>query len=106
MEALSELYQRLECCCLQSEKKTSLCVEQFTLLRSLGDQKLLRRCLRTARQNAEDVLSKVVLSAWLRFERREDELEGVPSMDCGDGGGSCVLECPKVNLVMIDEMKL
>ncbi|KAG5052777.1 Ethylene-overproduction protein 1 [Glycine soja] len=99
VEALSELYQRLECCCLQSEKKTSLCVEQFTLLRSLGDQKLLRRCLRTARQNAEDVLSKVVLSAWLRFERREDELEGVPSMDCGDGGGSCVLECPKVNLV-------
>ncbi|XP_020236465.1 ethylene-overproduction protein 1 isoform X1 [Cajanus cajan] len=93
VEALAELYYRVECC-LQSEK-ASLCVEQFTLLRSLGDQKLLRRCLRTARQNAEDVLSKVVLSAWLRYERRVDELEGVSSMDCG----GCVLECPKVNLV-------
>ncbi|RDX60491.1 Ethylene-overproduction protein 1, partial [Mucuna pruriens] len=93
VEALAELYQRLEFC-LQSEK-ASLCVEQFTLLRSLGDQRLLRRCLRTARQNAEDVLSKVVLSAWLRFERREDELEGVSSMDCG----GCVLECPRMNLV-------
>ncbi|TKY56508.1 Ethylene-overproduction protein 1 [Spatholobus suberectus] len=93
VEALAELYHRLECC-LQSEK-ASLCVEQLTLLRSLGDQKLLRRCLRAARQNAGDVLSKVVLSAWLRFERREDELEGVSSMDCS----GCVLECPKVNLV-------
>lgn len=69
-------------------------MEQFSLLRSLGDQKLLRRCLRTARQNAEDVLSKVVLSAWLRFERRDDELVGVSSMDCG----GYVLECPKRNL--------
>ncbi|CAJ1970662.1 unnamed protein product [Sphenostylis stenocarpa] len=93
VEALAELYHRQECC-LQSEK-ASLCVEQFTLLRGLGDQKLLRRCIRTARQNAADVLSKVVLSAWLRFERREDELEGVSSMDCG----GCVIECPKENLV-------
>lgn len=93
VEALAELYHRLEGC-LQSEI-ASLCVEQFTLLRSLGDHKLLRRCLRTARQNAEDVLSKVVLSAWLRFERREDELEGVSSMECG----GCALECPKVSLV-------
>ncbi|ESW14173.1 hypothetical protein PHAVU_008G258800 [Phaseolus vulgaris] len=93
VEALAELYHRQECC-LQSEK-ASLCVEQFTLLRGLGDQKLLRRCIRTARQNAGDVLSKVVLSAWLRFERREDELEGLSSMDCG----GCVIECPKGNLV-------
>jgi len=93
VEALAELYHRQEGC-LQSEK-ASLCVEQFMLLRGLGDQKLLRRCIRTARQNAGDVLSKVVLSAWLRFERREDELEGLSSMDCG----GCAIECPKGNLV-------
>ncbi|XP_027330362.1 ethylene-overproduction protein 1-like [Abrus precatorius] len=93
VETLADLYCRLECC--PQSQKASLCVEQFTLLRGLGDQKLLRRCLRTARQNAEDVLSKVVLSAWLRFERREDELEGVSSMECC----GCVLECPKVNLL-------
>ncbi|KAJ1387053.1 Tetratricopeptide-like helical domain superfamily [Sesbania bispinosa] len=93
VETLAELYHRIECCSSQSEK-ASLFVEQFSLLRSLGDQKLLRRCLRTARQNAEDVLSKVVLSAWLRFERRDDELVDVSSMDCG----GYVLECPKKNL--------
>ncbi|XP_061350011.1 ethylene-overproduction protein 1-like isoform X2 [Gastrolobium bilobum] len=91
-ETLAELYQRIECC--SQSKKASLYVEQYSLLRSLGDQKLLRRCLRIARQNAEDVLSKVVLSAWLRFERRDDELVGVSSMDCG----GYVLECPKKNL--------
>lgn len=92
IETLAELYHRIECCS-QSEK-ASLYVEQFSLLHGLGDQKILRRCLRTARQNAEDVLSKVVLSAWLRFERRDDELVGVSSMECG----GYVLECPEKNL--------
>ncbi|XP_027334072.1 ethylene-overproduction protein 1 isoform X1 [Abrus precatorius] len=92
VETLAELYQRRECC--SQSKKASLCVEQYSLLRSLGDQKILRRCLRIARENAEDVLSKVVLSAWLRYERRDDELVGVSSMDCG----GYVLECPKKNL--------
>ncbi|XP_058755578.1 ethylene-overproduction protein 1-like [Vicia villosa] len=94
VETLAELYQRIEFCSLQSEK-VSLFVELFSVLYGLGDQKLLRRCLRTARQNAEDVMSKVVLSAWLRYERRDDELVGVSSMDCG---GYNVLECPKKNL--------
>ncbi|RDY13757.1 Ethylene-overproduction protein 1, partial [Mucuna pruriens] len=92
VETLSELYQRVECC--SQSTKASVCVEQYSLLRGLGDQKILRRCLRTACQNAEDVLSKVVLSAWLRFERRDDELADVCSMDCG----GYVLECPKKNL--------
>lgn len=94
VETLAELYQRIEFCSTQNEKVT-LFVELFSVLYGLGDQKLLRRCLRNARQNAEDVISKVVLSAWLRFERRDDELVGVCSMDCG---GYNVLECPKKNL--------
>lgn len=94
VETLAELYQRVEFCSTQSQKVT-LFVELFSVLYGLGDQKLLRRCLRNARQNAEDVMSKVVLSAWLRFERRDDELVGVCSMDCG---GYNVLECPKKNL--------
>lgn len=94
IESLAELYKRIECCGSSGSKKVSLYLEQFSLFRSLGDQKLLRRCLRTARQNSEDVLSKVVLSAWLRFERRDDELVGLSSMECG----GYVLECPKKNL--------
>ncbi|QCD77819.1 polypeptide N-acetylglucosaminyltransferase [Vigna unguiculata] len=92
VETLSEFYQRMEFC--SQSNKAVMCVEQWSLLRGLGDQKILRRCLRTACQNAEDVLSKAVLSAWLRFERRDDELVGLCSMDCG----GYVLECPKKNL--------
>lgn len=94
VETLADLYRRLESCESQS-LKSSLYVEQYSQLRGLGDPKLLRRCLRAARQHAVDVHSKVVLSAWIRFERREDELVGVSSMDCGGH----ILECPKAALV-------
>lgn len=43
-----------------------------------------------------DVLSKVVVLAWLRFERREDELVGVWSSAVECGG--FVVECPKAAL--------
>ncbi|KAK9280272.1 hypothetical protein L1049_013960 [Liquidambar formosana] len=93
VESLADLYRRLENCSVFD--KSSICLEQYSLLRSLGDPKLLRRCLQTARQHAVDVYSKVVLSAWLRFERREDELEGMLSMDCSGH----IFECPKAALV-------
>ncbi|XP_050370868.1 ethylene-overproduction protein 1 isoform X1 [Argentina anserina] len=93
VEILADLYRRLESCESQSDRSL-LFVEQYSILRSLGDPKLLRRCLRAARQNAVDVNSKVVLSAWLRFERREDELSGMSAMDCGGQ----ILECPKIAL--------
>ncbi|KAH7542737.1 hypothetical protein FEM48_Zijuj02G0106500 [Ziziphus jujuba var. spinosa] len=94
VDTLADFYRRLESCKSQSQK-SSLYVEQYSLLRGVGDPKLLRRCLRAARQHAVDVHSKVVLSAWLRFERREDEFVGVSSMDCGGH----ILECPKAALV-------
>lgn len=94
VETLADFYCRLEGCESQSHK-SSLYVEQYSLLRGAGDPKLLRRCLRAARQHAVDVHSKVVLSAWLRFERREDEFVGVSFMDCGGR----ILECPKAALI-------
>ena len=93
VRTLADLYRRFQICS-QSEK-SMLCIEQYSLLRSLGDSKLLRRCLRAARQYAGDVHSKVVLSAWLRIERRDDELVGVSAMDCSGH----ILECPKAVLV-------
>ncbi|RVW65754.1 Ethylene-overproduction protein 1 [Vitis vinifera] len=47
-----------------------------SLYRRLGDPKLLRRCLWTARQNVADIHSKVVLSAWLRYERGRMSFRG------------------------------
>ncbi|KAL5709936.1 Ethylene-overproduction protein 1 [Ranunculus cassubicifolius] len=76
--------------------KSDLFLEQSSLFRSLSDPKLLRRSLRSARQHAVDVHSKLVLSAWLRFERREDELVGSSSLDCGGGR---VIECPHATLL-------
>ncbi|PPR86844.1 hypothetical protein GOBAR_AA33851 [Gossypium barbadense] len=63
VETLADLYRRLGTC-LESEKSL-ICIEQYSILSSLGDPKLLRRCLRAARQHAFDVHSKVVLSALL-----------------------------------------
>ncbi|MBA0633407.1 hypothetical protein Godav_002018 [Gossypium davidsonii] len=94
VETLADLFRRSEAC-LESEKSL-IYIEQYSILSSLGDPKLLRRCLRAARQHALDVHSKVVLSAWLRYERREDELEGVSPMDCSS---RFILECPKATLV-------
>ncbi|KAL1332523.1 hypothetical protein HN51_061308 [Arachis hypogaea] len=100
IDSLAELYNRMECSSScspsqpQKEAMLLLYVEQYSLLRGIGDQKILRRCLRMARENAEDVISKVVTSAWLRFERRDDELVGLSPMECG----GYVLECPKKNL--------
>jgi tetratricopeptide (TPR) repeat protein len=93
VESLAEIYRRLKTC--SQTDKSLLCIEQFSILRGLGDPKLLRRCLCAARQYAIDVHSKVVLSAWLRFERREDEFIGVSSKDCS----GYILECPMAALV-------
>lgn len=90
---IAELYRRIESSC--ESNKCMMFVEQYALLCNLGDSKLLRRCLQSARQHAVDPISKVVVSAWLRYERREDELVGVSGFDCVGR----VLECPKAALV-------
>ncbi|KAK9176274.1 hypothetical protein WN944_028288 [Citrus x changshan-huyou] len=93
VKSLADLYRRFETC-LESDK-SMLFIEQYAYLCGLGDAKLLRRCLRSARQYAGDLHLKVVLSAWLKFERREDELLGSSSMDCC----GFILECPKAALI-------
>ncbi|KAJ6310267.1 hypothetical protein OIU76_015073 [Salix suchowensis] len=93
VESLAEIYRRLNTC--SQTYKSLLCIEQFSILRGLGDPKLLRRCLCAARQYAIDVHSKVVLSAWLRYERRGDEFIGVSSKDCS----GYILECPMAAMV-------
>uniref|UniRef100_A0A5B7ARA8 BTB domain-containing protein n=1 Tax=Davidia involucrata TaxID=16924 RepID=A0A5B7ARA8_DAVIN len=92
VETLADLYRRLQNS--PQFNKSLICIQQYSLLCSLGDPKPLRRCLQAARQHAVDVHSKVVLSAWLRYERREDELTGISSLDCSGR----ILECPKAAL--------
>ncbi|KAL0315245.1 UNVERIFIED_CONTAM: Ethylene-overproduction protein 1 [Sesamum calycinum] len=74
------------------------CLKSVDFVATLADvYRRLENCPESERsgQHAVDVHSKVVLSAWLRFERREDELFGVSAMNCS--GWS--MECPKSSLV-------
>ncbi|KAL6987879.1 Ethylene-overproduction protein 1, variant 2 [Sarracenia purpurea var. burkii] len=93
IETLAHVYRKIENC--PQFEKSGMYLEQCAIFRGLSDPKLFRRSLRSARQHAVDVHSKMVLSAWLRFERREDELIGTSSMDCCGRN----IECPKASLV-------
>ncbi|XP_047308329.1 ethylene-overproduction protein 1 [Impatiens glandulifera] len=93
VETMADLYRRIEIS--PQIDKSGMYIEQCALFRGLSDPKLFRRSLRSARKNAVDVHSKVVISAWLRYERREDELIGFSSMDCCGRN----VECPKASLV-------
>ncbi|KAL3850579.1 hypothetical protein ACJIZ3_012461 [Penstemon smallii] len=93
VDSLAQLYRKVEKSV--DNNKCSVYLEQYAKLCSIGDPKLLRKCLQSARVHAIDVHSKVVLSAWLRYERREDELVGKSTLDCIGRN----LECPNSALV-------
>ncbi|KAG9147916.1 hypothetical protein Leryth_003518 [Lithospermum erythrorhizon] len=93
VETLAENYVRIQSS--DQLEKSGLYLEQCAIFKGLHDPKLFRRGLRCARQHSIDVHSKVVLSAWLRFDRREDELIGISAMDCCGRN----MECPKTCLI-------
>ncbi|CAN6912969.1 unnamed protein product [Brassica oleracea] len=93
VDKMAEVYRRIDASTNLERSRAFL--EQCAVFRGLSDPKLFRRSLRSSRQHAVDVHAKVVLSSWLRFERREDELIGTCSMDCCGR----ILECPKASLL-------
>ncbi|RLN41812.1 hypothetical protein C2845_PM01G12000 [Panicum miliaceum] len=70
-------------------------LEQHALFQSIGDARLLRRSLRAARVHADDPHRRVVLAAWLRYERREDELDPAPPPLALCTATTPLLECPR-----------
>uniref|UniRef100_A0ACD5WZ39 Uncharacterized protein n=1 Tax=Avena sativa TaxID=4498 RepID=A0ACD5WZ39_AVESA len=70
-------------------------LEQHALFRGIGDARLLRRALRAARIHACDPHRRVVLAAWLRYERREDEFDPMPPPLDPCGPTTPLLECPR-----------
>ncbi|CAK9183121.1 unnamed protein product [Ilex paraguariensis] len=93
VETLADVYRRIDKC--PQFEKSGMYLEQCAMFKGLTDPKLFRQSLRAARQYAVDVHTKVVLSTWLRFERREDELIGTSAMDCCGRN----MECPRTALV-------
>ncbi|KAF3331793.1 ethylene-overproduction protein 1 [Carex littledalei] len=99
VSTLAEFYRQLMAA--ECDPEADLCdlhLEQHSLLRSMNDLKLLRRALRAARVHALDVHRRVVLSAWLRYERREDEFDPPPAPLTPCTKTSPSLECPKATL--------
>jgi tetratricopeptide (TPR) repeat protein len=70
-------------------------LEQHALFQSTGDARLLRRALAAARVHADDPHRRVVLAAWLRYQRREDELEPAPPPLAPCTVTTPPLECPR-----------
>ncbi|OEL29554.1 Ethylene-overproduction protein 1 [Dichanthelium oligosanthes] len=70
-------------------------LEQHALFQSMGDARLLRRALRAARVHADDPHRRAVLAAWLRYERREDELDPAPPPLAPCTATTPLLECPR-----------
>ncbi|XP_075489889.1 ethylene-overproduction protein 1-like [Primulina tabacum] len=93
VEILADVYRKLEKC--PQFDRSGVYIEQCSIFKGLPEPKLFRRCLRSARQHAVDVHSKVILSSWLRFERREDALFGVSAIDCCRWS----MECPRSSLL-------
>ncbi|KAJ3682851.1 hypothetical protein LUZ60_013078 [Juncus effusus] len=99
VSAFSDFFLRLTAA--ESDPNSDLCdmyLEQHSLLRCVNDQKILRRALRSARVNALDVHRRLVISAWLRYERREDEFDPPPPPLAACSSTSPPLECPKATL--------
>ncbi|KAJ4793112.1 Ethylene-overproduction protein 1 [Rhynchospora pubera] len=99
VSTLADMYRRLAAA--ECDREADLCdlhLEQHSVLRSMNDLKLLRRALRAARVHASDVHRRVVLSAWLRYERREDEFVPAPAPLAPCTKTSPSLECPKATL--------
>ncbi|CAL0328307.1 unnamed protein product [Lupinus luteus] len=96
VETLADLHRRIENCGGREFEKFEVFLEQSAVFRGLPDLKLFRQCLRLVREHAVDVHEKVVMAAWLRYERREDGVVGsVSAMECSGRN----LECPKANMV-------
>ncbi|KAE8697861.1 Ethylene-overproduction protein 1 [Hibiscus syriacus] len=93
IETLADLYRRIGKC--PQFEKSGMYLEHYPIFKGLSDPKLLRRTLRAARQHCVDEHSKIVLAAWLQYERREDELVGTNSMNCRGRN----IECPKATLI-------
>lgn len=82
VNTLAKIYVQLETAA--EEDKATLYLEQSCVFRGLGETKLLRRSLRSARQHAVTVHDKLVYAAWLKYEKRDEELnDGTPNFCSG-----------------------
>ncbi|CAM6086672.1 unnamed protein product [Calypogeia fissa] len=93
VQSLAEIHEELELA--PDGEKARLFMEQSFVFRGLGESKMLRRSLRSARQHAATVHDKLVFAAWLKYEKRAEELHNGSPTSCSGR----TLECPRSALV-------
>ncbi|KAL5209067.1 hypothetical protein ABZP36_004690 [Zizania latifolia] len=95
VEALAASFRRMSSAEGESNDLCDVFLEQHALFHALGDVRLLRRALRAARIHASNPHLRVVLAAWLRYERREDEFDPTPPPLAPCTPTTPLLECPR-----------
>ncbi|KAM0868208.1 hypothetical protein ACQ4PT_041508 [Festuca glaucescens] len=95
VSALAASYRRMSSAEAAGDDLCDVYLEQHALFRAIGDARLLRRALRAARVQACDPHRRVVLAAWLRYERREDEFDPMPPPLDPCTPTTPLLECPR-----------
>lgn len=83
VEVLAQIHEELESCA--PCERSDLYLLQFQVFRGLGEVKLLRRSLCSAGQKATNIHERLVLGAWLKYERKGEELVANLLASCGKG---------------------
>ena len=79
-----------------NDEKSSLYLEQSFIFRGLDEMKLTRRSIQAARQYSTSIHEKIVYTAWLKYEKRDEEMNINPITTCNGN----VLECPRAALIL------
>ncbi|GJV97258.1 ETO1-like protein 1, partial [Tanacetum coccineum] len=81
VEVLAQIHKELESC--PPHERPNLYLLQFQVFKGLGDIKLMRRSLRLAWLKASTVHERLVFGAWLKYEKRGEELISDLLSSCG-----------------------
>ncbi|CAN1233018.1 ETO1-like protein 1 [Linum perenne] len=72
VQVLAEIHEALESCHVKD--RLNLYLLQYEVFRGLGEVKLMRRSLQSAWQKANSVHEKIVFGAWLKYDKRGEEV--------------------------------
>ncbi|KAI3676422.1 hypothetical protein L1987_86030 [Smallanthus sonchifolius] len=81
VEVLAQIHKELESC--PPHERPNLYLLRFQVFKGLGDTKLMRRSLRLAWLKASTVHERLVFGAWLKYEKRGEELVSDLLSPCG-----------------------
>lgn len=81
VEVLAQIHKELESC--PPNERPNLYLLQFQVFKGLGDVKLMRRSLRSAWLKSSTVHERLVFGAWLKYEKRGEELISDLLSSCG-----------------------